>query len=102
MVYEIATLPIKPDRIDAFQRAFSEVAHLLARAKGDEGHWLMQGIETPSHFNLIVQWQTLEDHTQGFEPSEDHAAFMMGLQACLAEEPVVRHVRMTGEDGQST
>lgn len=93
MIYEIALLPLKTDQIDSFKRAFSEVTHLLSRAKGYHGHRLMQGVETPSHFTLIVQWQTLEDHTQGFEPSNDHQVFMMGLQEYLAGEPVVYHVR---------
>lgn len=93
MIYEIASLPVKTDRIDSFTRAFDEVAPLLARAKGYQGHRLMQGVETPSHFTLIVRWQTLEDHTQGFEPSSDHQAFMAGLEAFLAADPVVHHVR---------
>ena len=102
MIYEIASLPIKPDLIDSFKRAFGEFTHLLARAKGYEGHRLMQGVETPSQFNLIVQWQTLEAHTQGFEPSEDHQLFMTGLQAYLAAEPLIHHLRMaipTNETG---
>lgn len=95
MIYEIATLPIKVDRIDAFERAFGEVTHLLARAKGYEGHRLLQGVEDPAQFSLIVQWRSVEDHTQGFEPSADHAEFMAGLQDYLAAEPVVFHVRPT-------
>lgn len=93
MIYEIALLPVKTDQINSFKRAFGEVTHLLSRARGYEGHQLMQGVETPSHFNLIVQWQTLEDHTPGFEASEDHQVFMMGLQEYLAAEPTVYHVR---------
>lgn len=93
MIHEIALLPVKSDQVDAFRRAFDDVAHLLSRAKGHEGHWLMQGVETPAQFHLIVQWRTLEDHTQGFEPSDDHQAFMSGLQAYLAAEPSVHHVR---------
>ena len=99
MIYEIATLPVKPDRIDSFKRAFDEVAYLLSRAKGYRGHRLMQGIETPSHFNLIVRWQTLEDHTQGFEPSSDHQVFMAGLEGYLAADPVVHHVRAEDSAG---
>jgi len=95
MIYEIASLPVKTDQTDSFQRAFDKVTHLLTRAKGYEGHRLMQGVETPSHFNLIVRWRTLEDHTQGFEPSRDHEEFMAGLQAYFAAEPVVYHVRAT-------
>ncbi|MBZ2206989.1 antibiotic biosynthesis monooxygenase family protein [Massilia soli] len=93
MIYEIASIPVRTDQIDAFKTAFGEVTHLLARAKGYEGHLLTQGVETPSLFSLIVQWQTLEDHTQVFEPSEDHLVFMTGLQAYFAAEPSVCHVR---------
>lgn len=102
MIHEIAVLPVKPERIDAFERAFSEVAYLLVRAKGYEGHLLAQGIEEPSDFTLVVRWQSLEDHTQGFEPSDDHQAFITGLQEYLAAEPSVSHVRTvvpaTGRD----
>lgn len=95
MIYEIAVLPVKPDRIDAFARAFGEVAHLLSRARGYQGHSLMQGIEQPSDFTLIVRWQSLEDHTPHFEASADHDAFMKGLQDHLAAEPRVQHARTT-------
>ncbi len=93
MIYEHALLPVKSDRIDAFQRAFGQVVHLLTRAKGYQGHRLMQGVETPSHFHLIVQWQSLEDHTHGFEPSVDHQALIAAVQAYFAAEPLVYHVR---------
>lgn len=93
MIYEIASLPVKADQVDAFVNAFQAVTHLLTRAKGYEGHVLTQGVETPSHFTLIVQWQTIEDHTQVFEPSADHQAFMEGLEEHFAEEPTVYHVR---------
>lgn len=93
MIYEIALLPVRAGQIDAFKSAFREVAHLLLRAKGYEGHLLTQGVEMPSHFNLIVQWQTLADHTHVFEPSEDHQVFMTALQGYLAAEPSVYHVR---------
>lgn len=93
MIYELATLPVKADRVSAFRAAFGQVVHLLARARGYEGHLLTQGVETPSQFTLIVRWQTLEDHTQRFEPSSDHQGFMAGLEAYLSAEPYVYHVR---------
>ncbi|MFS8149594.1 antibiotic biosynthesis monooxygenase family protein [Vreelandella titanicae] len=92
MVYEIALLPVRKEQIEQFRRAFDEVAPLLTRAKGYGGHMLAQGIETPELFNLIVRWASLEDHTPGFEESEDHQMFMMGLEAYLAKEPKVYHI----------
>ena len=92
MIYEIALLPVQKERIEAFRRAFAEVAPLLSRAKGYGGHLLSQGIETPQQFNLIVRWASLEDHTPGFEESEDHRVFMLGLEEYFSEEPRVYHI----------
>ncbi|WP_386083501.1 antibiotic biosynthesis monooxygenase family protein [Vreelandella sp. F11] len=92
MVYEIALLPVHKEQIEQFRRAFDEVAPLLTRAKGYGGHMLAKGIETPELFNLIVQWASLEDHTPGFEESEDHQMFMMGLEEYFSEEPKVYHI----------
>lgn len=92
MIYEIALLPVHKEQIEAFRQAFAEVAPLLSRAKGYGGHMLAQGIERPEQFNLIVRWQTLEDHTPGFEASEDHQLFMLGLQEYFSEEPQVYHI----------
>lgn len=92
MIYEIALLPVQSKHIDSFKRAFADVAPLLRRAKGYGGHFLAQGIETPQQFNLIVRWQSLEDHTPRFEKSEDHRRFMMGLQEYFSEEPTVYHI----------
>nr|WP_314533642.1 antibiotic biosynthesis monooxygenase [uncultured Pseudomonas sp.] len=92
MIYEIALLPIHKDHIQSFRDAFAEVAPLLCRAKGYRGHMLAQGIETPQQFNLIVRWQSLEDHTPGFEASEDHRVFMLALEEYFSEEPQVYHI----------
>ncbi len=62
---------------------------MFSLAKLYGGHLLAQGIETPEQFNLIVRWQSLEDHTPGSEASEDHRMFMMGLQEYFSEEPRV-------------
>lgn len=92
MVYEIAVLPVHPQQTEAFRRAFAEVEPLLIRAKGYGGHMLAQGIETPEQFNLIVRWQSLEDHSPGFEESEDHQRFMLGLEDYFSAEPSVYHI----------
>ncbi|WP_426126640.1 antibiotic biosynthesis monooxygenase family protein [Pseudomonas sp. DWP1b1] len=95
MIYEIALLPVHKEQIETFRQAFAEVAPLLTRAKGYLGHMLAQGIETPERFNLIVRWASLEDHTPGFEASDDHQAFMQGLETYFSAEPQVYHIEGT-------
>ncbi|WP_296994741.1 antibiotic biosynthesis monooxygenase family protein [Thalassospira sp. UBA1131] len=92
MIYEIAQLPVHKEQTESFRHAFAEVVPLLARAQGYRGHLLAQGIETPELFHLIVRWRSLEDHTPGFEESEDHQTFMTGLEQYFSEEPKVYHV----------
>ncbi|MFI8744324.1 antibiotic biosynthesis monooxygenase family protein [Pseudomonas sp. NPDC077186] len=103
MIYEIALLPVHSEHIEQFKQAFAEVAPLLKRAKGYGGHMLAPGIESPETFNLIVRWQSLEDHAPGFEASADHQTFMMGLEKFFSEEPKVYHIEgaaITGENLQ--
>ncbi len=92
MIYEIAVLPIQKEQIETFRQAFAEVVPVLSRARGYRGHVLAQGIESPEVFNLIVRWRSLEDHTPGFEASEDHAAFMKGIEQYFSNEPTVYHL----------
>ncbi|MCH4550187.1 antibiotic biosynthesis monooxygenase [Rhizobium changzhiense] len=92
MIYELAQLPVHKEHTETFRQAFAEVVPLLIRAQGYGGHLLAQGIETPELFHLIVRWRSLEDHTLGFETSEDHRMFMMGLQEYFSEEPRVYHI----------
>lgn len=95
MIYEIAQLPVHKEQTESFRQAFAEVVPLLTRAQGYRGHLLAQGIETPELFHLIVRWRSLEDHTPGFEESEDHQTFMTGLEQYFSEEPHVFHIEGT-------
>jgi heme-degrading monooxygenase HmoA len=92
MIYEIAVLSVHKDQIETFKQAFAGVVPLLSRAQGYRGHVLAQGVETPEQFNLIVRWRSLEDHSPGFEASEDHEVFMRGIQEYFSEEPKVYHL----------
>ncbi|MFE0560710.1 antibiotic biosynthesis monooxygenase family protein [Paenibacillus sp. NPDC058910] len=78
--------------MNTLKRSDVHLPRSLRRAKGYGGHFLAQGIETPQLFHLIVRWQSLEDHTPGFEASEDHRMFMMVLQEYFSEEPRVYHI----------
>ena len=93
MIYEIAVLPVHSAQIEQFKQAFADVVHLLERAKGYHGHMFAQGVESPETFNLIVRWASLEDHSPGFEASDDHQAFMQGLEEYFSQEPTVYHIQ---------
>src|SRR3546814_15383178 len=62
MITEIARIEVTPGSEAAFEAAVAEVAPLLEAAKGCHGFQLQRGIERPSHYLLLVLWDSVEDH----------------------------------------
>ena len=69
MVLERAQFRIVPGREDEFEAAFAQARLVIAAARGFVGATLSRGVESPSTYLLLVEWETLEDHTEGFRGS---------------------------------
>ena len=69
MVLERAQFRITPGREQEFEQAFEQAKRLLAGSHGFSGATLSRGVESPSAYLLLVEWETLEDHTVGFRES---------------------------------
>ena len=72
VVFELVECMIEPGSESAFEAAYAEGRQLLLRAKGCISVRLLRGVEEPTKYRLIVQWQTLENHTNDFRGSADH------------------------------
>jgi heme-degrading monooxygenase HmoA len=70
MVTEIAVITINPERDAEFERAVASAASLFQGASGCRGMRLEREIEDPGRYRLFVEWDTVEDHTEGFRNSE--------------------------------
>jgi len=91
MVLEVAILDVVPEQTAAFQQAFHQAQPLIASAKGYLGHELRRCVETPSRFILLVKWETLEDHTEGFRGSNAYEEWKQLLHAFYDPFPRVEH-----------
>lgn len=69
MVLERAQFRIVPGREQEFEDAFAQAKLLLAGAEGFVSATLSRGVESPSTFLLLAEWETLEAHTEGFRGS---------------------------------
>jgi heme-degrading monooxygenase HmoA len=69
MVLEIADFAVLPGREDEFAAAYREAVALLSATPGFRGARMTRGIETPTRFVLLVEWDTVEAHTVGFRES---------------------------------
>lgn len=92
MIYETATLTIKPDSASAFEDAVAQAVPLFQSAPGALSFRLNRTIETPSEYVLSVGWATVEDHTVGFRNSEAFAKWRELVGPHFAEAPQVKHL----------
>lgn len=91
MILEHALLPVIPGREAEFEAAFAEAAPIIASMPGCLGHRLERCLERPSCYLLLVEWETLEHHTQGFRGSPDYARWKALLHHFYEPFPQVLH-----------
>ena len=93
MIFEIAQIDVKPGMETAFETGVQNAAPLFKRAKGCTGMALQRSHEKPQRYRLVVQWDTLENHTVDFRGSADFQEWRKLVGHCFASPPEVEHVR---------
>lgn len=93
MILEQAVLDVRPGLGDAFEAAFAEAKAIIAGAPGFRGLTLSRCVERPDAYLLLVQWDTLEDHTEGFRGSSGYQEWKRLLHHFYDPFPTVEHYR---------
>jgi heme-degrading monooxygenase HmoA len=62
MVIERAELPIAVGREQEFEQQFMKAGQLLRAAAGCRAVSLARGIESPSQYLLLIEWDSIEAH----------------------------------------
>ena len=89
MITEIAQIDVKPGMEKDFEAGVAKAAPVFKRAKGCHGVTLEKSIEKPSRYRLIVQWDTVEDHTVTFRGSADFQEWRKLVGHCFERPPEV-------------
>jgi heme-degrading monooxygenase HmoA len=72
MILEVALLDVIPGQETAFEADFAKAQKIISAMPGYIDHELQRCLEKKSRFILLVRWQTLEHHTEGFRRSEPY------------------------------
>ena len=91
MIIEQGIFTITPGREAAFEEAYEKARQVIARAPGFQSVRLSRGIEHPSTYLLLVAWDTLEAHMDGFRESPLFLEWRGHIGSYFAEAPVVQH-----------
>lgn len=92
MIQEIAEIEVIPGQEEAFEQAVAKAAPHFKAAAGCRGLRLLRSIEHRSRYRLVVDWETLEDHTVGFRQSEGFSAWRALAAPFFAAPPSIEHV----------
>lgn len=92
MIYEVADIRITPGR----QAEFEQAAHhgiqtVIAKSKGFLGYKVLHCIESPERYLLLLEWETLEDHTVGFRGSAAYVQWRSIVVNFFEQPPFVEH-----------
>lgn len=93
MITEIAVLNIKENQSLEFETTFSKAQSIISSMKGYIEHELLKCLEADNKYVLIVRWQTLENHTEGFRKSDDYKEWKNLLHHFYEPFPNVEHYK---------
>ncbi|MDA8231172.1 MAG: antibiotic biosynthesis monooxygenase [Magnetospirillum sp.] len=91
MILEAAFLTVRHGQSGAFAAAMAEARPLIAATPGFEGIEVRPCLEQPGRYLLLVWWNCVEDHTQGFRGSDRYQAWKRLLHHFYDPFPLVEH-----------
>jgi heme-degrading monooxygenase HmoA len=91
VVLEVAILNVRPGESPAFEAAFREAQQIIAASPGYQRHELRRCVEAADRYLLLVWWDSLESHTEGFRKSPGYERWRGLLHGFYDPFPSVEH-----------
>lgn len=91
MVSEVAILNVVSGKEKQFEEDFRTAGQYISSINGYIRHSLRKCIERENKYILLVDWETLEDHTIGFRQSMQYLEWKKLLHKYYDPFPTVEH-----------
>ncbi|CAM3514884.1 antibiotic biosynthesis monooxygenase family protein [Flavobacterium chungbukense] len=91
MIIEAAFLFVKAELVNQFEVDFAKASQYISSIDGYLGHRLEKCLEVENKYLLLVDWNTLEDHTIGFRTSSAYLEWKKILHHYYEPFPIVEH-----------
>jgi heme-degrading monooxygenase HmoA len=91
MILEHALLSVRPGQHESFEEAFERARHIVAASPGFRSLTLSRCLEREGGYLLLVEWDRLEDHTEGFRGSAAYQEWRALLHSFYDPFPTVEH-----------
>ena len=98
MVLEVALIDVTPGAEAQFPAAYAAGREALAGSSGLLSIRMTQGVETPTRFVLLVEWDSVEAHDANFRATERFASWRGLIGPYFAGPPRVEHFTDVDEE----
>ncbi|MDM7831426.1 antibiotic biosynthesis monooxygenase family protein [Cellulomonas edaphi] len=95
-VLEHALLDVRPGQAAQFEAAMTEALPIIQAVPGCRGARVTRCLERPDGYLLLVGWDSVEAHTEGFRGSPAYERWRALLHHFYDPFPVVEHFVRTG------
>lgn len=90
MVLEVALIDVVPGSEERFTAAYGQGRHLVAATPGCGPMRMTHGVETPTRFVLLIEWESVAAH-ELFRSSERFGQWRALIGPHFAGPPHVEH-----------
>jgi heme-degrading monooxygenase HmoA len=91
MVLEVALIDVLAGSEEEFAAAYRKGHELLATTPGCRSVRMTRGVETPSRFVLLVEWDSVEAHLDNFRATDRFTRWRELIGPYFDGAPVVEH-----------
>lgn len=91
MILEAVMLHVKPGMEEEYEAAFRKASVIISSWRGYIHHELHRCMETEGKYLLLVHWESVEDHTEGFRKSTEYQEWRKLLHHFYEPFPTVEH-----------
>ncbi|MCA1956165.1 antibiotic biosynthesis monooxygenase [Zymomonas sp.] len=92
MIYEFLQIPIKENSEDSFIAAVEKAKPLFLNSPGCEGMTLTRSHEHNGRFCLVIRWESIEAHVEGFRKSDALPQWRALVNEYFSEPPKGEHL----------
>jgi len=91
MIVEHALLQIRPGQSDRFVKAMRQARPLIAAQPGFHSIEVRPSIELPHQYILLVKWDDVESHRDGFRKSSEYEEWRTLLHDFYDSMPTINY-----------
>jgi quinol monooxygenase YgiN len=91
VITEVIRYQVPAEQAQAFEASYQKAEIILRSSKHCSGYQLLRGIEEPENWILLLQWDSVEGHEQGFRQEPRFHQFLELVKPFFSQIQEMKH-----------